>query len=207
MVDAEFNRRNTLLAFNAGLWESQFVRFNSMGSELERFPCRLSVAETDGEIVASLTNLKSEAINCMHFQDLPDEMDVMKGGHWSLGPLQLQPASHWGAEFCICDRDQRRRVVIKYSPSGFDSCVLIWDQSAPNQPIVSSSPMQFQCLSVSGASSGHRLWQCGEELEILVMEEPGNGKPGVTGLRWRPRPETTLECMRNYDSEGRFNHQ
>ncbi|MFL0793879.1 MAG: DUF3598 family protein [Prochlorococcus sp.] len=201
MSASDFNRRETLLAFNGGLWQSTFVRFDSSGSELERFPCRLSVQDIRGEIVASLTHLNSGKTRTMAFREPPDEMLQTVDGHWSLGPSWVRALS-WGAEFCLCHGDQRRRAVIHYSAKGLESFVLIWDSRSATQPDLPSAPIKLHSGASADLLPGQILWHCRDDFEVLVMAEQRHAAPMATGIRWRPQPGISHEFIRHYAASG-----
>lgn len=203
MSAPDFNLRETLLSFNGGLWQSTFVRFDSRGSELDRFPCRLNIQDINGEIVASLTHLNSGKTRRMAFREPPDEMQQTVDGHWSLGP-PLVGAWPWGAEFCLCHGDQRRRAVIQYSAKGLASFVLIWDRRSLTPPDLPSGPIQLKSGASAHLLPGQILWQFLDDFEVLVMAGKWDAVPMATGIRWRPQPGISHELMLHYGVSGRL---
>lgn len=158
-------QRGNLVQYNSGEWESIFIRIGSNRRELERFPCHLSVFESNDLIQANLTYKQSGKIARSAFRDIPESMQIEPGGHWSLGPQYLTQ-EFWTTEFCLCRPQERRRAVIRQSRSWLESIVVIieWREGSTEPPITLASPHP---LGLQESSQSHD-----PKLEVL-----SNGAP------------------------------
>jgi hypothetical protein len=199
-MDAPFSRRDTLLAYNAGIWEGSFIRLNGAGLEKERFASHLAVEETDGVIEAALTNLSAGTVRAMRFEEPPVEMQIMAQGHWSLGPDRVGPWP-WVSELCLVWGDQRRRAVIRHNSSGLESLVLVIEgrpQLSPAALDVPPAPLQLR----SSPLGPQQRWSWGNLEVITQATRPAGPGMEAVALRWQPAEGIQLEIERRYGPSG-----
>jgi Domain of unknown function (DUF3598) len=196
------SRRSTLLSHNAGSWQGTFIRLDSRGSEMERFPSSLQVEERGGLIVASLTNGSTGDVRSMEFAEPPPEMQISPAGHWSLGPDRIGPWP-WVSELCLVHGDRRRRVVVRHGNEGIQSVVLV----SEGRPGCSDAPPPAPHQAVISSASGPQaLWVLEHtptnRVEVQLMAERNFGMPQTVVLRWQPAGSSTLEIGRCHAASG-----
>jgi len=204
-MDAPFSRRDTLLAYNAGIWEGSFIRLNGAGLEKERFASHLVVEETDGVIEAALTNLSAGTVRAMRFEEPPVEMQIRAQGHWSLGPDRVGPWP-WVSELCLVWGDQRRRAVIRHNSSGLESLVLVIEgrpQLSPAALDVPPAPLQLRSSPLGPLPLGpQQRWSWGNLDVITQATRPAGPSMEAVALRWQPAEGIELEIERRYGPSG-----
>ena len=202
---ADLGRRSTLLAYNAGIWEGCFVRFDRRGHELERFDSRLQVEDRAGTVVAALTNVSSGQVRTMDFQEPPPEMQISPQGHWSLGPDRIGPWP-WVSELCLVWGNRRRRAVIRHGSDQFESLVLVSEARPDHREPLGPSPFQALITETdTGTGTGTGLiWTLPACLAVTVhaVAQRGQGLPEEVVLRWQPEPQVSLEIRRRYGPHG-----
>jgi hypothetical protein len=188
------DRRSTLLAHNAGIWEGTFVRLEGQADgeavECERFASRLLVEDRDGMVDASLTNLDSGNVRSMRFAEPPAEMQISQAGHWSLGPDRIG-AWPWVCELCLVDGDRRRRAVVRLEGERLISLVVVIEARPGCVDPPPPAPWRLPALRQAGGL----LWRPASDLEVLVGT-------GVVELAWTPQPGRRCQLRRAYSSYG-----
>lgn len=189
---AAFDRRATLLARNAGLWEGHFLKLTAQADgeavEQERFPSRLLVEERDGVIDAALTNVASGSVRSMRFSDPPAEMQIHPEGHWSLGPDRIG-SWPWVSELCLTLGDSRRRAVVRLEGETLISAVLVLE-ARPGVAVSLPPPLRLPRLQGAGCS----LWRAGD-LELRAAA-------GWVELHWQPPAGPGISLRRSYSPYG-----
>ena len=187
-----FDRRVTLLACNAGLWEGHFLQLEGGADgeavERDRFPSRLLVEDRDGTVVADLTNLSSGVVRSMRFADPPPEMQIHPAGHWSLGPDRIGPWP-WVSELCLTVGDRRRRAVVRLEGETLISVVLVLE-ARPGLAVPLPPPLRLPRLQEAGCW----LWRA-HDLELRAAA-------GWVELLWQPQPGRSCCLRRAYSPYG-----
>lgn len=189
-----FDRRATLLAHNAGLWEGTFIRLEGQPDgeavEVERFASRLLVEDRDGTVDASLTNLDSGNVRSMRFAQPPAEMQISPEGHWSLGPERIG-AWPWVAELCLAGGERRRRAVVRLEGERLISLVVVVEA----RPGVDETPSPPSWRLPAIRQAEGLLWRPAADLEVRAAA-------GSVELAWRQPAGETLRLRRAYSQYG-----
>jgi len=189
-----FDRRATLLAQNAGLWEGTFIRLEGQADgeavEAERFASRLLVEDRAGTVEADLTNLTSGSVRSMRFTEPPAEMQITAEGHWSLGPDRIG-AWPWVCELCLAGGDRRRRVVVRLEGERLISLVVVIEARPGVGDLPSPGPWRLPALRQAGGL----LWRPAPDLEVLAG-------PGLVELLWKPQSGRRCRLARAYTEHG-----
>jgi len=187
-----FDRRVTLLAHNAGVWEGHFLQLDGAADgeavERDRFTSRLLVEERQGVITADLTNLSSGVVRSMRFADPPPEMQIHPDGHWSLGPDRIGPWP-WVSELCLTVGDRRRRAVVRLEGETLISLVLVLE-ARPGLEVPLPPPLRLPRLQEAGCW----LWRS-DDLELRVAA-------GWVELLWQPQAGRSCRLRRAYSPYG-----
>ena len=197
------DRRATLLAHNAGVWEGTFVRFDGQGREQERFASHLEVLEREGTIEAALTNGSSGQVRRMAFQEPPAEMQIAPPGHWSLGPDRIG-AWPWVAELCLVAGPRRRRVVVRHGGEGLELLVVVVE-GRPGVEREPPAPWALTSRLLPAGGEGQpprRLWCPDPSLEIETVEGRRGQGPERVRLCWHPAGGEPLSLSRAYGPYG-----
>ena len=194
------SQRETLLHFNAGVWEGTFLRLDGNGRELERFGSLLNVSDRAGTIHADLTNRSTGVVRSMQFDAPPAEMQISPDGHWSLGPDRIGAWS-WVCELCLVWGHRRRRIVVRHHSTGLESLVLVCEgrQGSPDE--APEAPLQLTPRLLSPQRS---LWSLTSPLDVEIgtLNSRGGGEPESVSLQWQPEPGRCLRLERRYDAYG-----
>jgi hypothetical protein len=189
-----FDRRATLLAHNAGLWEGTFVRLEGQADgeavEAERFASRLVVEDRSGTVEADLTNLTSGAVRSMRFAEPPAEMQITAEGHWSLGPDRIG-SWPWVCELCLAGGERRRRVVVRLEGERLISLVVVIEA----RPGISDPPPAPPWRLPAIRQAGGLLWRPAPDLEVCA-------RAGAVELSWQVQPGRLLGLRRAYGEYG-----
>lgn len=188
------DRRATLLAHNAGVWEGSFVRLEAQpdgqAQEVERFASRLLVEDRAGTVDASLTNLDSGNVRSMRFAEPPAEMQITAEGHWSLGPDRIG-AWPWVCELCLVDGERRRRVVVRLEGERLISLVVVIEARPGIGDAAATAPWRLPAVRQAGGL----LWRPAPDLEVQA------GPRGVE-LIWQSQPDRRCRLSRAYTEFG-----
>jgi hypothetical protein len=189
-----FDRRATLLARNAGLWEGTFVRLEGRAEgeavEVERFASRLLVEDRAGTVEADLTNLGTGQVRSMRFSEPPAEMQITAKGHWSLGPDRIG-GWPWVCELCLVDGERRRRAVVRLEGERLISLVVVIE--ARPGLCDPPSPPPWRLPAIRRAEG--LLWKPTPDLEVLAG-------PGMVELIWQGQPGRRCRLRRAYSEHG-----
>lgn len=189
-----FDRRATLLARNAGLWEGTFVRLEAQADgeavEAERFASRLAVEDRGGQVDASLTNLSSGSVRSMRFAEPPAEMQITAEGHWSLGPDRIG-AWPWVSELCLTAADRRRRAVVRLEGERLISLVVVVEARPGISDLPPAPPVRLPAIRQAEGW----LWRPAPDLELRAAS-------GWVELAWQAQPAQTLRLRRAYSQFG-----
>jgi len=207
-----FSRRDVLLSHNAGLWEGCFIRLDGRGAELERFESHLSVADQNGTIKAALTNRLSGQVRSMEFDEPPAEMQISRGGHWSLGPDRIGPWP-WVAELCLVWGEQRRRAVIRHNSGGLESLVVVIEgrpQISKQLLAIPPAPLKLVArpMDPCANSTCHSSADLGLELFSMAKRgansgsSPSSPQAERVELHWQPAEGIKLVVARRYTDHG-----
>ena len=194
------SKRQTLLTYNAGIWQGTFIRLDGSGREVERFGSHLEVADRDGTIHADLTNTSSGKVRSMQFVEPPAEMQISPEGHWTLGPDRIGPWP-WVCELCLTWGDQRRRIVVRHNTTGLESLVLVCEGRTGAEPVAPAAPL---LLSPSSAGSHQQRWQLEQHPAVwaITMASRLPAQPEAVSLHWQPQPGIALVLKRGYSEHG-----
>lgn len=188
------DRRATLLAHNAGIWEGSFVRLEGRPDgeavEVERFASHLVVEDRDGTVDASLTNLTSGSVRSMRFSEPPPEMQITAEGHWSLGPDRIG-AWPWVSELCLAAGSRRRRAVVRLEGDRLISLVVVIEARPGIAEAPAPPPWRLPAIR---QAEGWR-WRAADDLEVCAA-------PGWLELAWQPQPGQLLRLRRSYSEYG-----
>lgn len=188
------DRRATLLAHNAGVWEGTFVRLEGQPGgeavEAERFASRLVVEDRAGTVDASLTNLSSGNVRSMRFAEPPAEMQITAEGHWSLGPDRIG-AWPWVCELCLTAGERRRRAVVRLDGERLISLVLVVEA----RPGISDPPLPAPWRLPAIRQPEGWLWRPAPDLEVRAAS-------GWVQLSWQPRSGQSCRLRRAYSEYG-----
>lgn len=191
---ADFDRRATLLAHNAGVWEGTFVRLEGQADgeavEAERFASRLAVEDRAGAVEANLTNLASGNVRSMRFDEPPAEMQITQEGHWSLGPDRIG-AWPWVCELCLAAGDRRRRAVVRLEGERLISLVIVIEA----RPGISDPPSPPAWRLPALRQAEGLLWRPSVDLEVRAAT-------GCVELAWQPHAGVILGLRRAYGDHG-----
>lgn len=194
VTDSGFDRRATLLARNAGVWEGIFVRLEGQPEgealEVERFASRLLVEERAGTVEADLTNLSSGNVRSMRFVEPPAEMQITAEGHWSLGPDRIG-AWPWVCELCLTGGDRRRRAVVRLEGERLVSLVVVIEA----RPGIGDPPPPPPWRLPAIRQAEGLLWRPAADLEVRAAS-------GWVELAWQQAAGATLRLRRAYSEYG-----
>ena len=189
-----FDRRATLLAHNAGLWEGCFVRLEGQEGgqalEVERFASRLLVEDRQGTVDASLTNLDSGSVRSMRFAEPPAQMQITAEGHWSLGPDRIG-AWPWVCELCLTAGDRRRRAVVRLEGERLISLVVVVEARPGISDAPSAAPLRLPAIRQAQGW----LWRPAADLEVRAGA-------GWVELDWQAQPGRRCRLRRAYSEFG-----
>lgn len=188
------DRRATLLAHNAGIWEGCFVRLegqpDGQALEVERFASRLVVEDREGTVDASLTNLDRGSVRSMRFAEPPAEMQITSEGHWSLGPDRIG-AWPWVSELCLTAGERRRRAVVRLEGERLISLVVVTE----GRPGIGDPPPEAPLRLPAIRQAEGWLWRPAPDLEVRVA-------PGWVELCWQPQSGRSCRLRRAYSDYG-----
>lgn len=188
------DRRATLLAHNAGLWEGTFVRLEGQQDgeavEVERFASRLLVEDRAGTVEADLTNLSSGNVRSMRFVEPPAEMQITAEGHWSLGADRIG-AWPWVCELCLAGGERRRRAVVRLEGERLVSLVVVVEA----RPGIGDPPPPAPLRLPAVRQAEGWLWRPAADLEVRAAT-------GWVELAWQQPAGETLRLRRSYSEYG-----
>ncbi|MFM7313518.1 MAG: hypothetical protein ACKO0M_10180 [Cyanobium sp.] len=188
------DRRATLLAHNAGVWEGTFVRLEGQPGgeavEVERFASRLLVEDRGGMVEADLTNVSSGHVRSMRFADPPAEMQITAAGHWSLGPDRIG-AWPWVCELCLAGGERRRRAVVRLDGARLISLVVVIEARPGLADPPPAPPWRLPAIQAAGGL----VWRPTSDLEVHVA-------PARVELVWQSQPGQSCRLRRSYSDFG-----